>query len=798
MYPAFRTPVVATPKTGSFYASSPPTPEPDSERVAASPSSPRAAQTVSRTSPQRSDPLTSSLRPAPRYDPSVPGAIVMPRPDRLHQQRFNQRKLPVVDVVVDPVLGRRLRPHQVEGVKFMYKCVMGMHDDGTDTQGAILADEMGLGKTLQTIALLHTLLKQSPYWTPIATTINKAIVVCPLTLVKNWKREFSKWVGSGLNVLCVDASRKDVPIKTFIHTKQYSVMIIGYEKLRTYMDQLKNARPPVDLIVCDEGHRLKSRDAKTTKMFEALATKRRIILSGTPIQNDLTEFYAMVDFVAPGLLGNYNQFKKVFEDHILRSRAQGCTPQQLQEGRERGEMLRRATLEIILHRSASILARYLPSRTDLVVFCAPTRLQLQVYESIVGTKRVANAGLGGFSNALVLIGLLRKLCDSTQLLAQSEGEATSSFLTPRAEELLRVPQTAEETSGKLKALSALLARVWAETEDKVVIVSNFTSALDVVGSMMQGKYPYVRLDGKTKQEERQSLVNGFNRAPRSPASFAFLLSAKSGGTGLNLIGANRLVLLDSDWNPSTDKQAMARIHRDGQKKECFVYRFLLAGTMDEKIYQRQLSKIGLSDSLMDTSVSSVKSSDAFTQEELRDIFTLHTRTACITHDQLQCDCAGSGRVRAGLDVGDADLSGAAEASSDGASDPYTGFVPATQRNIDDQVDWVRPCPENECSEKKECATDAGVQAVRDKRARLAALFSWAHIDCQHAGDVLLDPILAAMVADTATVARPYPRLGTQHDALEGVAFDMHATSGGEVLYVFQKSSMTLGSSSSEE
>lgn len=658
----------------------------------------------------------------------------MKRPDVAHQRTFNPRCLPVVDVVVDPTIAKHLRPHQVQGIKFMYECVMGMRADGSTGQGAILADEMGLGKTLQTIALIHTLLKQSPYWTPISSAIQKALVVCPLTLVKNWKREFSKWVGttptSSLRVLSVDGSSPaHRQAKTFLSTSSYDVMIIGYEKLRTCMDQLQHARPPIDLIVCDEGHRLKSRDAKTTKMFEQLPTPRRIILSGTPIQNDLSEFYAMVDFVNPGLLGHYAQFKKVFEDRILRSRMQGATPKEQQEGRERNEILRRATMDIILHRSADLLADYLPSRTDLVVFVAPTPVQLQVYQSMVGVALsrssaiASGAGMGNPSNPLVLIGLLRKMCDSTRLAAETEGDASACFFSDEARELLTRPVPLEETSGKLVALLALVEQIWTDTpNDKVVIVSNFTSALDVIAQLLtERKYPVSRLDGKTRPEERQHLVNTFNRLPRSAAhsaahpaltytltngkSFVFLLSAKSGGTGLNLIGANRLILFDSDWNPSSDKQAMARIHRDGQTKPCFIYRLLLAGTIDEKIYQRQLSKLGLSESLLHrtptsgsttdselgpdgraetTGKKAVHASDAFSPEELRDIFTLHTGTSCVTHDQLQCPCGGEGIV---LPPPTSSLEDTTE-SDDNEVDMDRGFVPASQ-HATQQVRVVR-------------------------------------------------------------------------------------------------------------
>ena len=202
----------------------------------------------------------------------------------------------------------------------------------------------------------------------------------------------------------------------------------------------------------------------------------------------------------------------------------------------------------------------------------------------------------------------------------------------------------------------------------MIIVSNFTQTLDMLQRCCtrQG-YPVIRLDGRTRQDERMRLINRFNTPDDTDEEpFVFLLSAKSGGVGLNLIGANRLVLFDSDWNPSTDQQAMARIHRDGQLKPCFIYRMLLAGSIDEKIYQRQLTKMGLSDTL----IGEGSSGDSFSQEDLRDIFTLSDDTKSITHELLGCMCDGSGTEHKAADVND----------DDGEDPTPTGFVSAREHS----------------------------------------------------------------------------------------------------------------------
>ncbi|KAL4399153.1 helicase [Malassezia pachydermatis] len=286
-------------------------------------------------------PLRNMQDPHPRYNPNDPDAVVMKRPSPKHQELFG-RGLPVVDVVLDPSLTRILRPHQIEGVKFMYEAVTGITsvEAGHETpgQGAILADEMGLGKTLQTIALITTLLRQNCYFSSVTTgTVEKVLIVCPLTLVVNWKREFRKWMGrSSIGVLAVEGDGRS-EVERFVTGRQYQVLILGYERLRNCAKELAKSVPPIGLIVCDEGHRLKSKDTKTTKCFDLLQTNRRLLLTGTPIQNDLREFYTMMDFVYPGLFDQYSVFKRVFEDPIMRSRVQYCSDQALQLGRARSK-----------------------------------------------------------------------------------------------------------------------------------------------------------------------------------------------------------------------------------------------------------------------------------------------------------------------------------------------------------------------------------------------------------------------------------------------------------------------------
>ncbi|KAL1963654.1 hypothetical protein VTN77DRAFT_7975 [Rasamsonia byssochlamydoides] len=568
-------------------------------------------------------------QPIPRHDPNAPGALVMKRPDVVPKGKR------IVDVVVDPILAKHLREHQREGVKFLYECVMGLRD--FNGEGAILADEMGLGKTLQTITLLWTLLKQNPIYED-PPVVKKALIVCPVTLINNWRKEFRKWLGNErIGVFVFDDKRKR--LTDFTMGKAYNVMIVGYEKLRTVQEGLTKGAG-VDIVVADEGHRLKTLQNKSGQAIQALNTTKRIILSGTPIQNDLSEFFAAVDLVNPGILGTYKNFMKEFEGPIVRSRQPEATKKDIEKGEARSEELRNLTSMFMLRRTADILSKYLPPKTEYVLLCEPTATQASIYRHVLASP-IFQSALGNTEGAFHLITILKKLCNSPSLLSAKSADETpnatiSALLSTLPPNLLR--HFSPSSSGKLRVLDQLLHNLRTTTSEKIVLVSNYTSTLNLLATLLTSlSLPFLRLDGTTPSSKRQSLVDDFNRSPASTC-FAFLLSAKAGGTGLNLIGASRLVLFDVDWNPATDMQAMARIHRDGQKRHCWIYRIMLKGGLEEKIWQRQVTKIGLADSVMEQKGGMAQ----FSREELKDLFRLYEGEGCQTHDLLCCDCGGRG------------------------------------------------------------------------------------------------------------------------------------------------------------
>lgn len=585
----------------------------------------------------------------PRHNPDSPNAIVLPRPSPVPVGKK------VIDVVIDPLLGKFLRPHQIEGVRFLYECVMGYRL--YNGRGALLADEMGLGKTLMTITLIWTLLKQTPILGnhPV---IKRALIVCPVTLIANWKKEFKKWLG--LQRVGVFVADGKADIKNFVNSRVYQVIIVGYERLRTISMDLKKAS--IDLIVCDEGHRLKSQNNKSAQAILTLPTEKRIILSGTPIQNDLGEFFSMVDFLNPGILGTYATFKRVFEIPILNSRQPEATLKDIEKGQMRSEELSKLTRMFTLRRTADALDKYLPPKTDMVIFCKAIPKQAELYQKLVNSSSIKTClGSNDASEHLRAITVLKKMCNSPSLLRDSDFDMNS----------IDLPPTLPYSSGKLRFLIKFLRLLYNNTFEKVVIVSGYTQTLDIIEDHLKDEnFSSMRLDGSTATKKRQQLVDKFNTTDQKTC-FVFLLSSKSGGAGINLIGASRLFLYDTDWNPSVDLQAMARVHRDGQKRPVFIYRLLLTGTIDEKIYQRQITKQGLADSFMDptkqdtsenkkkpgkksvsnidtaaTAPTSRKSSskksggstNTFSMAELQDLFTYYSETSCHTHDLIACDC----------------------------------------------------------------------------------------------------------------------------------------------------------------
>jgi len=291
------------------------------------------------------------------------------------------------------------------------------------------------------------------------------------------------------------------------------------------------------------------------------------------------------------------------------------------------------TGNFILRRTAKINQQYLPPKVDNLVFCKLTPLQTKLYQRIckqATTVVLQDTGRKGReTSTFTAITHLKKLCNDPSLVYDKYKEefADTSGFKPNTYQ----PQF----SGKLQFVDSLLGAIRKSSKDKVVIVSNYTETLSVLAEMCTRKgYAFFQLDGSTKVSKRQDLVNLFNE-PNSP-EFVFLLSSKAGGCGLNLVGANHLILFDPDWNPANDAQAMARVWRPGQQKKVYLYRTLSTGTIEEKVFQRQVAKKSLASNIVEGETDAVPD---FSAKELKELFMYKENTLSDTHDLLNCPCS---------------------------------------------------------------------------------------------------------------------------------------------------------------
>lgn len=452
-----------------------------------------------------------------------------------------------------------------------------------------------------------------------------------------------KWLGKdAVTPFAIDGKASKAELTTQL--RQWSVasgravvrpvLIVSYETLRLNVEELNNT--PIGLMLCDEGHRLKNGESQTFVALNSLNVARRVILSGTPIQNDLSEYFSLLNFANPSLLGTRNDFRKKYELPILRGRDAAGTEADRKKGDECLAELLTLVNKFIIRRTNDILSKYLPVKYEHVVFCNLAPFQMDLYNYFIQSPDIKSLLRGKGSQPLKAIILLKKLCNHPDLLDPSTDLPGSEKYFPDD----YVPKDSRGRdrdvkpwySGKMQVLDRMLARIRQDTNDKIVLISNYTQTLELFEKLCRARnYGVLRLDGTMKVSKRQKLVDRFNDPEGT--EFVFLLSSKAGGCGLNLIGANRLVLFDPDWNPAADQQALARVWRDGQKKDCFVYRFIATGTIEEKIFQRQSHKQSLSSCVVDSAEDVERH---FTLDSLRELFQFKPGTTSDTHDTFKC------------------------------------------------------------------------------------------------------------------------------------------------------------------
>ncbi|XP_066287037.1 transcriptional regulator ATRX homolog isoform X4 [Branchiostoma lanceolatum] len=655
--------------------------------------------------------------------------VKCPITTRLVLEKDPKTKEPLIEV--DRQLCRKLKPHQVEGVRFLWDSLYETVEKGNKEEGsgAILAHCMGLGKTLQVVTLVHTVVSSD-----VLPDVKTCLVVCPINTVLNWKKEFEMWLDEEdqLDVWELSSIVSNQTRKWTLEAwqREGGVMLMGYDMYRNLSTgkRIKSKKiresfhktlvdPGPDLVVCDEGHILKNEATAISKAMNDIKSKRRIVLTGTPLQNNLTEYHCMVNFVKPNLLGTKKEFCNRFANPISNGQASDSTQYDVKLMKRRAHILHQLLAGCVQRRDYSALTKFLSPKYEYVIKVRLSPLQIELYEHFLNNatraenigQRVKTSSLFADYQSLMRVWthpwVLRlntireenrvryddddsmdEFLDDESEGSESEasrsgsgdnssasarpsrrrddsddgssdgsrdevvnswktrsrcgngndpGASTSAAADAADNVIKRDPERNEwfgkflkdehktevELSGKLVLLFNILKQA-EELGDKVLVFSQSLLSLDLIEDFleyldglaqsedpkadvwMNGKYgwgrnlDYFRMDGSTSAALRERWAEIFNSRDNERARL-FLISTRAGGLGINLVGANRVIIFDASWNPSHDVQSIFRVYRFGQGKPVFVYRFLAQGTMEEKIYDRQVTKQSLAARVVD-------------------------------------------------------------------------------------------------------------------------------------------------------------------------------------------------------
>ncbi|AEY98221.1 FAFR537Wp [Eremothecium gossypii FDAG1] len=452
----------------------------------------------------------------------------------------------------------KLRDYQIYGLNWL----ISLHENKLS---GILADEMGLGKTLQTISFLG-------YLRFIKDIDGPFIVVVPKSTLDNWKREFAKWTPEvNTIVLHGDRETRTQLIEERILTCDFDVLITSYEMVIKEKAILKKFA--WQYIVIDEAHRIKNEQSTLSQIIRLFYSKSRLLITGTPLQNNLHELWALLNFLLPDVFGESEVFDEWFQQNE-KAQDQEIVVQQLH-----------AVLQpFLLRRVKADVEKSLLPKIETNVYVGMTAMQLQWYRSLLEKDIDAvNGAVGkreGKTRLLNIVMQLRKCCNHPYLFEGAEPGP---------------PYTTDEhliyNSGKMIVLDKLLKRKKKEGS-RVLIFSQMSRLLDILEDYCYFRdFEYCRIDGATSHEERIAAIDEFNA--HDSKKFIFLLTTRAGGLGINLVTADTVVLYDSDWNPQADLQAMDRAHRIGQKKQVHVYRLVTENAIEEKVIERAAQKLRL-------------------------------------------------------------------------------------------------------------------------------------------------------------------------------------------------------------
>ncbi|XP_055388864.1 uncharacterized protein LOC129617843 [Condylostylus longicornis] len=473
------------------------------------------------------------------------------------------------EVVVPPsnLKGGQLREYQLKGLSWM----VSLYNNNLN---GILADAMGLGKTIQTISLLG-------YLHEVKGTKGPFLIVAPLsTLHSGWVAEFKKWLPS-FHVVIYDGSkdlRKSLRMKYFGTSNDagvaFNVLLTTDAFIMKDATHLKKIN--WEYLIVDEAHRLKNPQSKLVQVLtdkragRGFRVKRRLALTGTPLQNDLQEVWALLNFLMPTIFNSSETFKQWFNAPLSQAGSQHQVDITEEEQLLIVDRLHKVLRPFLLRREKKEVENEVPQKHEEVLWCPMSGLQQELYK-VIESRETPN-GASVASNVLMQ---LRKVCNHPYLFCP-KGPAG-----PEIPSQLNADESLLRVCGKFWVLDDVLTKLKA-TGHRVLIFSQMVKLLNILEVFLSLRgWAFLRLDGSTSSEDRLTRLSLFNQ-PNSPY-FIFLLSTKAGGLGVNLQTADTVIIYDSDWNPQNDEQAQSRAHRIGQTREVLILRLITADTVEERI-----------------------------------------------------------------------------------------------------------------------------------------------------------------------------------------------------------------------
>ena len=511
------------------------------------------------------------------------------------------------------LVGGTLKEYQLKGLQWM----ISLYNNNLN---GILADEMGLGKTIQTISLITYLIEKKKQNGPF-------LVIVPLSTLTNWNLEFEKWAPSIARVVY-----KGPPLAR--KQQQQQIRYGNFQVLLTTYEYIIKDRPVLSKIkwihmIIDEGHRMKNSSSKlSATLTQYYTTRYRLILTGTPLQNNLPELWALLNFVLPTIFKSVKSFDEWFNTPFANTGGQDKMELTEEEQILVIRRLHKVLRPFLLRRLKKDVEKDLPDKTEKVIKCKFSSLQARLYKQMVThNKLVVSDGKGGKTGARGLSNMimqLRKLCNHPFVFDEVENQMnpmnTSNDLLWR-------------TAGKFELLDRILPK-YQKTGHRVLMFFQMTAIMDIMEDFLRYRgIQFLRLDGTTKSDDRSDLLREFN-SHDSPY-FMFLLSTRAGGLGLNLQTADTVIIYDSDWNPHQDLQAQDRAHRIGQKNEVRILRLISSNSVEEKILERAKFKLDMDGKVIQAGRFDNKSSETDRDAMLR--VMLETAEAAETLEQEEMD-----------------------------------------------------------------------------------------------------------------------------------------------------------------